>query len=505
MTAVQLPLDPAQPSHRADFSMTPEGALRHQFDAHAWNTLACELAAPVFDRERFLSSIINLANSGESTVLTSGIYGPFPAGCDAPLIDSVTSTLSLPVAEATLDTISFPRDFMRSIRRSFGSRGLDMTTLEQMHERSYAGTPIANLWNRLSELYTPGQQFPVAEVFDLVDQAIGKPGYGLAVETAQDLYLVTFLPRWMRLATQELVVSETLALQMEKLKEWNPSPVAQRFFDKITDYWREHVLTSEHWFELIEQVENLAVTERVAQRRMESLGTLQELFQLRQLPEGAAALEQYGAMAKELTQSLYQFHRQSTCRGWQSTDIGHAFYGFWTDSLVELRATHTPELGIKNGSRAVVLEDSPEQGARWLEMLDLYSSASVLPSGRSLCRMPTDIAPFIANPAVNLFLIDIQNPQNPRAGIEVAERILRERMDWPVPRLDARATTSTTVIVWSHSPQALEDANQSLEKLIKTELDPERKKISGFGCYNHTPVKIDVLAKGSPLVLYAIA
>jgi hypothetical protein len=80
----------------------------------------------------------------------------------------------------------------------------------------------------------------------------------------------------------------------------------------------------------------------------------------------------------------------------------------------------------------------------------------------SLCIRPDLVSRFYNDPKVSLFLLDIQNPENGRAGIEVAESIIRARIGWPISGDSSLSVAKTTIVVWSYSDESVEDAVRAL-------------------------------------------
>ena len=192
---------------------------------------------------------------------------------------------------------------------------------------------------------------------------------------------------------------------------------------------------------------------------------------------------------------MYLFDRTSTCREWIGTDIPHGFGSTFPYQLSDLFMSKRPDVKpVKNGRLAIVLEDDTHQRERYGALVNEYTPLTV----SALCTRPGELDRWIEDPQVGMFLLDIQNFDETRAGIVAAEDILRRRFA-QLSSLGSDQTERLSIVVWSSSREAEEDAEQTLKKVI-LELDPARKVITGIGHGNRScPISMEVRAKHTDL------
>lgn len=464
----------------------PDLRLSYAFSELAHQCITDRMISSSSNQRETLQSLIDLSQDSEQRVLYAAVNEPIYPAVFNGLKVTLTDILGRAPTNEDLSRFSLPPRFKIDIKRAFGRRGLDLSTLEEIHSRSLVHTLVPELLQSLIRMKDQCEQFPFREMFKLMKENIGNSKLGFPTTTSGDLYILTLMPAWLRYVAQDLIATETLIHKMRTMCSANESEISERI-DRIAEYLRGMTLCGERWSLLAKNSKCEELQEEIVALRMRGLHQLKGIADLLstegELGPMKKAIVLYNQSQKVLMDEVTACYRKSTCKGWENTDIGHAFRHFSDFQFdMAIENPYSKTIGEKDGSFAVILEDTDQQLTDWAHLITRCSPRTLLPDGRSLCTSPEQLDEQIENPKVDLFLLDIQNPQNPIAGIETAERILRARALW-TDRSDITAQSRTKIVVWSYSIEALAQAERHLDRVVD-ELDPTRKKISGFGMYS---------------------
>jgi hypothetical protein len=153
--------------------------------------------------------------------------------------------------------------------------------------------------------------------------------------------------------------------------------------------------------------------------------------------------------------------------------------------------------------QACIFEDDPKQMQHYRTMVE-RSSYSLSPEGSGCSSTASDILAEAQNPDAHLFLIDIEQDEDPYAGIRLGEQVLRMKAEQyrSLTRDDhLKDHEKTKIVIWTRSVQKMKEATQHFSQ-IQDDLNKEwraknrRDLIDGIGGgSSETAIKLEVMMK----------
>src|SRR5262249_18527210 len=148
---------------------------------------------------------------------------------------------------------------------------------------------------------------------------------------------------------------------------------------------------------------------------------------------------------------------KADCDFLQTIDIGHCFSGFGFDhDLGDCLEGESQVAAEKSGRLAVVLEDDPVQMRAWCKAIETFSKFTLEP-GAALSS-PKDILALPYDPKIGLYLLDIQNGEDERAGIDVARELIARIHSAQAQWTGDGKPPHMEILVWSSSASSVRAA-----------------------------------------------
>jgi len=471
-----------------DILGTKDFGLSSTYRDMAVRAIVCQLlegneARESLERGAF-KEILDLVHSGDARVIQHALegYDSWDKGLAA--ITSYQRQSSTPV---DFTQYSLPKKYKRDIKLSLGKQGLDLSSLQEAYERSLKSTGIPQLIKEVLRLAPEGKQADFVAIFDVIKRKLGSPDMGLPPAFAGDLVVLTYLPASVRYAVSDLIVTETFISALVASKTERDQELIKPF-NHIAEYLRSQVLCGSRWASLARSSGNQGLQEDILRLYIEGCEKLKELAEL--LTDAGEdsplrkAIKLYYDTANILRSSVFESSRFSTCSRWQTIDIGHAFRGFRDYLFDSYLGSHglgpraPRQFGKKGAAYAAILEDDNRQQEFYADFIERYSVYNLLPERQSLGSYPGELDRVIDDGRVQLFLLDIQNDQNPRAGVELAGKIMRQRVGWSNSG-ESEPKRHTKIILWSYSEVAIDEAKKYLCG-VADEIDPQKERIDGL-------------------------
>jgi hypothetical protein len=478
----------------------------------AVRAIVCQLLEGNEAREslerRAFKEILDLVHSGDHRVIQHALAGYDSWNKGLAAITSYQRQSSPPV---DFTQYSLPKEYKRNIKLSLGKQGSDLSSLQDAYERSLRSTGIPQLIKEVLRLAPEGKQADLVAIFDLIKSKLGSPDMGLPPVFAGDLVVLTYLPGPVRYAVSDLIVTETFIRALVAFNTEQDRELIKPF-NHISEYLRSQVLCGSRWASLARSSGNQGLQEDIVRLCIEGCEKLKALAELStdagEDSPSCKAIKLYYETAKILRSSVLKSSILSTCPGWQTIDIGHAFHGF-KDHLFDsyfgssrLGPRAPGQFGKKGAAYAAILEDDDRQQKSYADFIGRYSAYNLFPERQSLGSSPEELDGVVDDKLVQLFLLDIQNDKNPRAGVELAEKIMRQRVGWSNSG-ESEPKRHTKIILWSYSEDAIVEARAHLCS-IADEIDPQKERIDGLperGEGADSPIRVSIWHKCAALQL----
>ena len=486
---------------------SPEKSLMRGYTEVFHRKLTLLLSEKKFRGENVLPAMKGAVRTEAHVALQQTIFGAYGESLwkgedvDTPLIRLITGKDGLDEGQnLDLSEMELSEQYLGAVEEGLGGFKDDFGTLEEIHKKTLKKTAVPQLLSDVLQASDHFKENGVDGIYRLIRSHIGDARFALPQKNASDLYFIAYLPTLVRYPTQDLLICQTQVNCVESLKKKFKGSKEKEFIDTIARYYQLSVFFNSHWDKMFdwygvsqEVIDELSEDQS---ERMTTLAKLQELLPLeRNMDIAQAHFKNWG----ELDEQVQQLDSKSGCKRWMSTDIGHCFSGFGDHDLYAVLTysdiAHEP---TKNGRRAVVLEDDKRQASRWGNVIQKHSPYTLHDEKSGQCGTPEEIARFLDDDSVGYFLLDIQNGEDPTAGIHVAEDILRRKVQkyGAIPEHKRHEHgQEVKIVVWSNSRESVQIAEQTLVALVE-KLDPKRRLISGFSTfYGGNPIEISVQMK----------
>jgi len=311
------------------------------------------------------------------------------------------------------------------------------------------------------------------QAFELVKQMINDPeAITLPAGSSEGLYLITYLPWSVRTLTRRALTGVHLVEKMRGALGDAITPHESMMLEALRKYYILDNMTGQHW-EFKDFPLNPKSQVEEAQYGAQQMDVLAELQGLADSEGGLYFKDVWETVTGQLYEKMKDISRSSATSQWACEDIGHCFGGFRPHDLYkafrkgfhsEPRENYSEFKPKKSGLKAAILEDDNDQRALWREAVDAHTSFSTDDS--LVFPTPEGIEAASADQNVGYFLLDIQNFDDPTAGIRIGHQIIEERLEMGRRSPDGKAP-KTHVIIWSASSEAVTVATQHFRKLVK--------------------------------------
>jgi hypothetical protein len=313
------------------------------------------------------------------------------------------------------------------------------------------------------------------------------------------LLLLTHIPGHVRQLTRRLLVGNHIVARMERALGEDTTPEEEILLETLRRYYALDNLHGQQW-----EAKDLNLSEdsqvEIARYSAEQLAIIAQLQQEADDVSGQRFKEVWVRETNDLNDITESANRNSNMGQWQLVDVGHAFQGFLTFDLQEAfryglyeweRVDLRPQ---KSGLKAAILEDDDAQRALWRETVQ--NSTSFTTQDNLTFASPQGLDDIIDDPTIGLFVLDIQNADDPTAGIRVGEEVIRRRRYLEMGTDDSSGKPrKTKVIIWSASLEAVELADAHFRHLIEASMPDVSYTIGGNMRDGASDVAIDIRRK----------
>jgi hypothetical protein len=381
--------------------------------------------------------------------------------------------------------IKLPEEFASAIVEATGELDVDFKAVNKIY-RGFESTKIMGLVRDIHTFITdPDQANPHLspdEIFQKVRDSIFDDEY--TVEDHEDLYMLCLIPPRCRQLLKHAVISTHVAQHMEKALGEELDDNERLMLDSLLGIFKAEALTGQYWNEFAEE---FGISEDTTMEMMalkaESFDHLANINALLDSGKGERVMAAYQDAKKEFSGSVAVASKIKNISAISSEDTGHTFEGFdsWTISCVlrdrarELADGKEPTEPTKSVQHAVIFEDDPRQVDLWAGVINEHFHHTV--SNEDVHELPEAVVERAEDPSASLFLLDVQVNNNQTAGIELAQRVVKIRMNMLERADDPDDIPETKIIVWSSSTESLSLARERL----KNQLANARVRVSKKG------------------------
>lgn len=394
----------------------------------------------------------------------------------------------LAVHESELAEMQPSNDFVEDLRAQIKNLPYDFSQLEDYHQQM-SQTGYLSLAKEVRELADDAGKGWADTAYSKVEDAVKIPDkYSLPLGDAEALYLVCFLSGRERPLTRRVIVNNFIYDSVAEQVGPDLNDDEQTVLTELRKVLNAEALVGQQWTDR-------PITESTQKKismhglgMLESLGAVQKLIQS---DKGTKVADAWWEVSQTLTDRLDNAVKDSPIRSWQSEDIGHCFNGFISYDLMAafqkgMYESRGPEINPKkDGSKAVILEDDPEQMDAWVGAVTRHTPQTI--DGELCFTSPEGVLEAAEDMNSRLFLIDIQNGTDNTAGIRIGEDILNKRLQH-VDNLDVKEIKKlelTKIVVWT--------ASQELYAIASDYFKPKLQELSRAG----KPLAYYVIGTGS--------
>jgi hypothetical protein len=383
--------------------------------------------------------------------------------------------------------IELPEDFASAIVGAAGDIGVDFEGVDKIY-RGFESTRIMDLVREVHAFISGTDQansdISADTVFEKVRDSVFNPGY--TVEDYEDLYMLCLIPPHCRQLIKHAVISTHVKQHMDKELEGgedlSEGEISMR--DSLFGVMKAEALTGQYWNDLAKKYGlSEGTTMEMMELGAEVFGYIAKINEL--LDKGSAdrIMTAYQNAKEELYSKVKNASKIENISAISSGDIGHTFEGFdsWTiacllrDRQREIIYGEKPTEPAKSGQHAVVFEDDRRQVDLWAGVINKHFHHTV--SNEDVHELPEAVVERAEDPSASLFLLDVQVNNNQTAGIELAQRVVKIRMNMLERADDPDEIPETKIIVWSSSTESLSLARERL----KNQLANARVRVSKKG------------------------
>lgn len=367
----------------------------------------------------------------------------------------------------------FDRDFVIHTIKQLHAADYDFTALAAMHHAIKNTTPYIELIAAIEDLMISKNEYKTGawrdDSYDLVAQAAANfSDFALPADQRGNLYFTTFQGKSRRI-TRELVSFATLA---DALKADDQTAGV------LEDYFISNTLTGQKWVDTSDglwlqgdRMQRFAANSMLGAQAVQELVSRGDFIQVTEhLQREAKALERQIDHTAEKADELQR---------WQQQDIGHCFSHF---RLYQFMWPENKKPLEKDGTKAVIFEDDRSQSNFYRDAIQSLTPHTI--SSRDCFSKPEGFLEAALDQDTRLIVIDIENYEDPTAGIRLADELLTRR---------ARAASlpKTKLVLWTASKEAL-------EKAVKYFTGPGDDGLSRLKKYNaRQPLDIDLPGSGT--------
>lgn len=291
-------------------------------------------------------------------------------------------------------------------------------------------------------------------------------GEDLALSSQGQAGLMCF-PYLTRIAVQDLLVGSSRRARLTQSLD-----VAEREFPEtkaLDTVVATYFVANSHWDSLVRHhTPSEDTIAAIARDAVDKIYALREAYTL-QSEWGQKLITRFldccRLAREELSQKIEALPEFSF---WRQIDIGHFSSVEYADTLNRIAKGdgHRVISPVKCGEFAAVLEDDPEQLARYVATVNDCSKFSLLPDGASACATPGELLKLIHDHRVTYFVLDIENGEHRHAGITTAITLLEESFR-STPDL-AHSERPLTLVIWSMSLDRVNEATEAIQSFLET-------------------------------------
>lgn len=368
------------------------------------------------------------------------------------------------------DAVEIPQEFVDDLHGQLEAKGYDFSLLDKWSEqwRLTGCMELARKVDALARVDDEGAS--LSEIHEIITEAILNPDYTLPLSQPEALYLITFLPHSARRLVRRAIANNFVAASLEsELDSEDPEAIA--LLGSLKRYFALDALEGSHWDNHIKWHggEN-ALVEKLAYLGAEKLDVLADM----QRQAGTEAMKQVSSAWLRVTDRLNSVidgaNNDANINIWQLEDIGHCFQSFRNYDLMGLlgRGRFQPynyEYAdpTKDGTKAFILEDDPQQLARWQRVVNEHSAHE---SPNELCTPDPEVtARHHDDMEISLFLLDTQIGDDEWAGLRAARSLFEARSRAALTANDTETVPKTKIVLWSSSQRHVEGAKAALKDL----------------------------------------
>ncbi len=274
------------------------------------------------------------------------------------------------------------------------------------------------------------------------------------------------LPYFARIAVQDLLVGCSRRAGLTQSLDFadRESPETKALATLVATY----SVANSHWDSLVRRhTPSEDTVAAIARDAIDKIYALREAYLLKS-DKGRELITRFLDCCQSSREELSQ-HLQALPEFtfWRQIDIGHFSSVEYADTLnrISKGIGHRVISAVKCGEFAAVLEDDPEQLARYIAAVNDCSNFSLLPHGASACATPGELLKLIHDHRVTYFILDIENGEHRHAGITTAITLLDEFFRSTADA--AHPERPLTIVVWSMSSDRVNEATEALQSFLE--------------------------------------
>ncbi len=471
MPQIELPLSPKKVS--LEFELFGHRRAENLFIERGIRPLVRDLVADLLLSNRLTAcqakeTVAAMVRDNADQVIISTLRGLF--NDDDDLYQSEIAVLQSLVPGFDLGSrdrwseLTLPREFVNKVAETVSDKATIFHHFEELHLHPKIGGAIFTLLRQIHEITSRFDTGGVDEAFALLYRSVGDKRYTVNHLEAEKLYFISYLPFRLRYALQDFVIGNLALGFLER----NERSLEASVYAALVQYCRTGVFVNSHWDWLSKRYgasekTTLAIATLQASR-IEALNTLYENIDN---PRVRAAARWFLRFQRRYYRQITNLHNKVGQYFFQDIDIGHCFSQSSSDLWGLI---HKGELApkfvvpIKNGGKALILEDEPQQMARYSQLIEKHSPYSVGPCVSD----PREVLPHAGDKEIKCFLLDLQNKDDVRAGFRVASMLLdfyiRECQEKGLSSLDEPLVNIT---LWTASGELFTQLYTEVSAFIK--------------------------------------
>lgn len=424
MIDINLPPIKKDTSAHAIFSEEPTVCIISGLSGSLQNALSTLMLSPKWSSDKAPEILNQIISNRLPQAIKNAV--PFSRS----LQKALNKTAFAPSSKDRLpspDEIRLPALNDKFIRDSFLQNEAvfeELNMLLKMPTRGKEGE-LLRLLRSLSAALRSGPVNSLPKAYALLRDAVANPDYTVPFYQTQSLHLLMFLPYRLRRAVQKtLIHNNTIDYLRHHVEKRDHASFieARKCFE---DLLRLDARSSDHWRQLMMEDEYQAPEDFVLEIGSAARSLSTRIKEFHTLAAAAdvikAALESQDKRRSCVQERLNKIGPTR----FHAVDVGHCFQPSFNFLKYAEPSSKTKLQPKKDGRQAAIFEDDPEQARIYHSWLN-ESSTFISPDDPGFTSDKADqiLSLVDSAPKIGLFLIDIAQPDNQWAGLDLVLKLL---------------------------------------------------------------------------------